>query len=385
VKSIEGEKTPVPKEVLGFGEAYFTVAIANPWVESAFPEIPDRTSTNTGKFDAGEIFPEISPDHALAYWLNTSVQSPKLFSISIERAWQCMLLGNMQSGAIVNRAAMREFASGILAQNPEAALRSYPSQLRNDEHYLKHLFTTGLISVGAIDSVTGVHDFANKPVLACLLTDSRNVTQVDALLSLATDFWGLKNRIGDEIAVRDGVLAETIISKSSLFALVPQLFSHYNDADIETWFADYAPGALFEGGTMARIARDLAIQAEAAHDIVDRQALGFAIDNLDAAFEQRSEGIRRLAGTRPFANASLRDAVRRTRGPRIVTMDLPALSLKLALLVRLAARGDLNALSTWTHHMYLHKQMSTVAPALAELDLAIAELFLKLEEMENHE
>jgi hypothetical protein len=35
--------------------------------------------------------------------------------------------------------------------------------------------------------------------------------------------------------------------------------------------------------------------------------------------------------------------------------------------------------------MYLHKQMSTVAPALAELDLAIAELFLKLEEMENHE
>lgn len=385
VKSIESESTAVPKEILGFGEAYFTVAIANPWVESAFPEIPDRTSSNTGKFDAGEVFPEISADHALAYWLNTSIQTPKLFSISIERAWQCMLLGNMQSGAVVNRVAMREFASGILAQNPEGALRSYPSQVRNDEHYLKHLFTTGLISVRAIDSDTGVTNFANKPVLACLLTDSRNVVQVEALLSLATDFWGLKNRIDDEIAVRDGVLAETMISKSSLFAPVPQLFSHYNDDEIETWFADYAPGSLFEGGTMARIARDLAIQSEAAHDVVDRQALGVAVDNLDAAFEERAEAIRRLAGTRPFANASLRDTVRRTRGPRIVTMDLPAVSLRLSLLVRLAARGDLKALNTWTKHMYLHKQISTVSPALAELDLTIAELFLKLEEMENHE
>jgi hypothetical protein len=379
-----GFMTSVPEEILGFGEAYFTIAIANPWVESVFPDIPDRSGTNTGRFDAGEIIPETSADHALAYWLTSGSQTQKLFSISLERAWQCMLLGNMQSGAIVNRVAMRDFAATILREQPSLALKSYPSELRDDEHYLKHLFTAGLLASSASTEID-ISNYANKPVLACLLADESDENQMESLLALATAFWGLRNPKQEDLGEDDESLSSTLISKSRLFATVPQLFALWSEEEFESWFEEYVPGSLFEGGTMARIARDLAIEADAAHEVIDIQSLRTAIESLDEAFEGYPANVRELVATRPVATPETRDRVRKTRGLRIVTLDIPWISLRLALLVRLAARGDSKAMTTWSKHMYLHKQISTVSPSITELDLTLAELFLKLQETESNE
>lgn len=379
-------KASVPAELRGFGEIFFTLGISNDWVESVFPEVPDRSSPNTGHFPTGEIDPFFSPDHAMAYWLETRTKTPLLEEISFERAWQAMLLGNIQSGAIVGRSEVRELAGNILAKDTNSALLSYPFQLRSDEHYLKHLFATRLVIAPPASSYSDLRTLAAKPLLALFVTSSVNQKELELLISMATEFWGLVQPGESESQDEDGLdLSSLLLWKSNLFEKQPLLFAQMPDEEFEGRFGTFQPGALFEGGTMAKIVLNLAVNAEKALDLVDERELVRAVKVLDSSKELQHSRIARLVGTRPLATPEIRKKVKENRGPRIRTLDLPAVSLRLALLARLAARGFKGAATSWIEFQMLHKQISTLEPTLVELDLSIAELYLKLWEAESNE
>jgi hypothetical protein len=384
---LSGPAVAVPDSLKGFGEIAFTVAISNPWTISNFSEIPDRDSPNSGRFNPGAPDDTLSPDHALAGWLTTGTPNELMKSISIERAWQCMLLGNIQSGAVVSRKSVRDFAAEVLLTQPQTALVNYPAGLRADENYLKHLFTTGLVSQHAVVSNRELTAFASKPFLACLLASSEGAKVSEAIFEIASSFWGLKptKNLEESETWSDSKSESILLEKSALFDKMPMIFSHFDDEQLLGWLNAYIPGSLFEGGTMAQIVNHLAFGAEKAADLIAANELASAIQDLQAYESQMGSSYQALAETRPFASDALREQVRLTRGLRIRTMDIPAASIRLALLARQTARDKKLATELWDKHKFLFKQISTALPAMAELDLTLTELYLQLTEGTSNE
>lgn len=377
VFKISGNSIAVPEVMVGMGKIHFTLALSNPWVTSAFQDTPDTSSPNTAEFDGGAPDPEFSPDHALSNWLATGIRHPNVRGISVDRAWQCMLMAEIQSGSLVNRRAVRDFAADILGGNSQEALAKYPVSLRSDEHYLKHLFITGLVAAQSAEVTAGVDEFAAKPFLACLLASGINRDREEQLFDLSRSFWGLKDA-APEGEQEDTPLLALLLKKAFLFSALPPLFSAYDDDQLTAWADTHVPGALFEGGTMAKIVQTLAIGSDQVLEQVEvpqiarlRADLELFQDSLPASFQALSEA-------RPFAADALRASVRNTRGTRISSLDLPAASIRLALLARLSARGEPTALQLWAKHQFTYRQISTAAPLLVEIDLTIAELYIRL-------
>jgi hypothetical protein len=383
VLDVEVLPVNVPAEALGYGSLFFSVAIRDPWVQNNFPRIPDRDGSNTGEIRLEAANPELSPDHALANWLETGVLKPNAAKISTERAWQCMLLAQIQSGAIVNRGAVREFAASILKEHPDEALLSYPDDLRADESYLKHLFITGLINSPSVESNRGVSDFQTKPFLASLLTGTEdNSTQ--NLLDLASSEWGLTSRLLDADGGTYEPIVEALTRKSGLFSQQPFLFANFDDESLRRTLEDFVPGTLLEGGTMAAIVRQLAFDWNAAHNLVDPDGFSAALSDLSDEMVTGDSVYLELASTRPLVSTNLRESTR-LRGGRIYTLDFPAVSLRLAIFARLAARDNKAAKSLWKKHHFVLQQISAAFPALVELDLTIAELFIRMKESADNE
>lgn len=378
VCDVEALPVSVPVEALGYGSLFFSLAIRDPWVQSNFPQIPDRDGSNTGEIRLQAANPEHSPDHALAHWLDTGVLHPNAANISTERAWQCMLLAQIQSGAIVNRGSVREFAATILKRDPGNALLTYPDSLRADESYLKHLFITGLIDSPSVASTRGVSDFPTKPFLASLLTDTQG-DSIQHLYDLATSQWGLSSKLIDASEESYETLGDALLTKAGLFCQQPFLFAHFDEENLRAILEDFVPGVLFEGGTMAAIVRKLAFHWESAHDVVDPIGISTALSDLQGQFDSQEPWFAELSGTRPLVSTIQREATR-LRGGRIYTLDFPAISLRLAILARLAARQHEVAQLYWSKHQFVLQQISAAFPDLVELDLTIAELFIKMKE-----
>lgn len=381
---LESKSITIPEAAQGFGDVFFSVAIRNPWVANNFPSIPDRDGSNTGLIKLPKADPQLSPDHALSHWLETGDLPQLAQEISVDRAWQCMLLGQFQSGAIVNRNTMREFAGKILSSKPAAALYMYPESLRSDESYLKHLITTGLVAEASIDTRRGVNEFSNKPVLACLLTGSGNKATIDDLVNLAFSSWGLATGAPGEAEETSENLDRALLRKAGLLKAQPMLFAEYDDEQLQGFVDSYVPGAIFEGGTMARIVSNLGFNAERASEFIDPRGLDAALADLGVISDQLGEDYAALSSSRPMVNTELRKNVRATRGLRVLTLDLPSLSIRLSLLARLAPRGNKLAKGVWEKHKFVLQQISKSFPELVELDLTIAELFLKIRESNQY-
>lgn len=383
VCNVETLPVSVPIEALGYGSLFFSLAIRDPWVVSNFPQIPDRDGFNTGEIRLEPANPEISPDHALANWLDTGSMHPNATNISTERAWQCMLLAQIQSGAIVNRGAVRDFAASILRKSPGEALERYPDSLRADESYLKHLFITGLISSPCVESNRGVSNFQTKPFLASLLTGTAEKS-TQHLLDLATGQWGLTSKVLDPDEGTYEPIVDTLTRKSALFAQQPFLFANFDDESLRQTLEDFVPGTLLEGGTMAAIVRQLAFDWHAAHTLVDPDGVSAALVDL---WDYEVTGDRtylELSKTRPLVETTLRESTR-LRGGRFYTLDFPSLTLRLAILSRLTARDNEASRSLWIKHQFVLQQISSAFPALVELDLTLAELYLRVKERTDND
>ena len=378
--SLSSVSVPVPQELLGYGDVHFTVALSDPWVASSFSDTADIDNPNTDSISFPPAFLATSPDHAVADCLTTGVLPAEAQGISIDRAWQCMLLDRVKSGSIVNRNAVREFATSILSANAKEALVSYPDGLRGDESYLKHLITTGLVSLPAADTKRGVAEFSGKPFLACMLTNSRNQEMFEELEQLAASFWGLQpppQTSEEDLTISTDQL---LLKKASLFGILPNLFANLDDESLQTLLDQFLPGTLLEGGTMAKILHSLAFSIERASEHIDPQGIQDALSGLGFLDAEVDGAYGAMAATRPIASKEVRTTVRKTRGARILTLDIPAASIRLAMLARLNARDHIFATGIWKKHKFALQQISAAYPELAELDLTIAELYLKLRE-----
>jgi hypothetical protein len=381
----------VPEDVIGFGDIQFTIALSDPWVVSNFSDTPDLDSPNTGTISLPKADPTLSPDHALAFWLATGDRPSQASNISIERAWQCLLLDSFKSGSTVNRNAMREFAGAILQASPAEALESYPDGLRSDESYLKHLITTDLVSIPAADTKRGVADFAGKPFLACLLTSAKNNELFDELEQLSVSFWGLqqppKTRESETVATDQEESTvpndELLLRKAGLLAPVPALYAGFDDDGLQSLLDQYLPGSLLEGGTVAKIMQSLAFSTDRATDHIDPKAIQNALSDLGWMEAEIGGVYEVMSGTRALATRETRDVVRKTRGARILTLDIPAVSIRLATVARLKARGHIFASGVWPKCKSALQQISTAYPDLMELDLTIVELYLKFRERQR--
>ena len=383
VSPITTSEIELPPQMRDMGDLFFSIALSDPWTAKNFPDIPVRDGTNTEKLKLAAANPHTSPDHALAYWLETGNQTENLWQISVERAWQCMLLGQMQSGAIVNRVTMREFASRILQKNSREALAAYPINLRSDEHYLKHLTIAGLVAEPAIPGIPSAQ-VARHPFLACLLTDETEPSSVQELLDTATSAWGLRGVQESLDDQHSEGFVETLLRKAGLFKAQPMLFSAFGDEELQAFTERFVPGSLFEGGSMAQIVFELGFSADKVSDVIDQTVLDQAFNDLKAITKELGEAYDHMARERPFAPKELRENVRKSRGARILTLDIPSLSIRLAMLARLSARGNVMAAKLWTRNKFALQQISTAFPKLVELDLTTSELFLKLQERQTH-
>jgi hypothetical protein len=247
---------------------------------------------------------------------------------------------------------------------------------------LKHLFITGLIDAPSVDSNRGVSDFATKPFLASLLTGN-GFDSVQDLIDTATSQWGLSSKLIDATYASYERVDDALLRKTGQFAKQPFLFAGFDDELLRTTLEDFVPGTLLEGGTMAAIVRRLAFDWETAHRLVDPAGVATALNEIrEASIPNRI--YEELSASRPLVNDALRDATR-LRGGRIYTLDFPAISLRLAILARLAARQHDVARRYWARHQFVLQQISAAFPDLVELDLTIAELFIKMKESSEND
>lgn len=384
IRPVVSNKISLPADLLGFGDVAFTVALSNPWVSSNFNETHDKKNPNSGSISLPAADPELTPDHALAYWFRTGELHENAKNISTVRAWECVVLERMKGASSADRFSVKDVAVSVLSADSEKSLAAYPNDLSNDagsgndRDYLKHLFVTTLLSEPAVDTERGVQEFPSRPFLACVLTSEANPDTMSKLEQLAINFWGLQLTMRPGTTERDADLASALLSKSRLFDVAPPLFLMPEEGLRET-LARFLPGAILEPGTMAKILESLALDLDPSANYPEVREVESALS--DCRLLQDSVGVAftELASTRAGATARDREEVKKM-GLKIRTLDLPAASIRLAALARLSARGNMVAKGLWDKHKGVLQKISIAFPDLVELDLTIAELYLKLRE-----
>jgi hypothetical protein len=144
------------------------------------------------------------------------------------------------------------------------------------------------------------------------------------------------------------------------------------------------PGRLFDSGSMFMVFNEILNNAMSlAATFKVRQLDGYVREFTD---QEDSLGpvFVELASSRPATQEKNLDAFRQTGGARSNLIHLPALSIRLALAARLAARGNKIAEQIYEHFKLVFQDISVKCPEIVERDLVLAELYLSFTEREEY-
>ncbi len=379
VVDLDSDKIEIPEEFRSLGEIAGTVAVSSPWAPHDFGRTPNYEGSNTFVFEVQPPDWSKSPELALVHWIKTGNTSDQLQLISADLAWTCFIGAEELFAPLgVNTNEIKALAIKVL-QGTDKPIDSYPSSKRTRAESVVDLIESGFVTTATQKTIANVLDQVGRPLLAtigCALDDHETG---EDLLNLAPSSWGVSN---PKVLEEQPSMLETIRYKLDLlnFRKPEVLWMIRLEEDFFSIQSEgYLPGRLLDGGNVfLNVFRVL-------YQDVERLITGlgndWAVETAGALLAKDGllpEALRHLLDARPILSSS---EIKEIAGLRSRIANWPGISLRMAFMARLAARGNQEARSTYEINKIFYLKMAKALPTLVEIDLIIVELALR--EMES--
>ncbi|QFY12957.1 hypothetical protein GBF35_46085 [Nonomuraea phyllanthi] len=348
---------PLPDDLVNAGRMHVRLVVEDPWVASEWPRWPHPREMLVceapGQFEGGD-----AEDRQLSGYLAGANAFPENVS-HLDRLWTIVDLANR----IDHSTAARWIEdSAVLLRNHPEAIRSLPDAGLPPDRAVVALITTGLAAARVDHCVeSDIALWRKAPVAAVLLTGSSLADAVEDSDLLA------------EVGAECGESALAILrgeddpfAAAGLFDMGAELMARQDPEMLESLWsaAQVVPSALLDEDTRVTAARLLFDQrncrdgrklADQAERVV-REGLALPINEYRAAGKY----------------VALRCHPKRLHG----WVSLPAMSIALALIARMAAHGHANCRVLEERFRFLWRMLAKIAPALTTIDLVRAELIV---------
>lgn len=382
---VTSEVVDVPKSITRFGDFSATFAVSDVWAPYEFPEKPE-TGENTLLVENLPALDVSIPEEALSHWLATGEKVPAVEDIPIRLVWICYLNKGILAGRPFG-SKLRQFALEKLQSSPDAALQNLPAAPELPDNYMSLVFQTGLVVASAIENFDRIESFTSKPFLAILQTKSTSFENYSMTHEWADSALGVRvshtySDDGEELAPDIKVILKKKAEQLSFVSLpsltIHPLLANWTDEQFDEFGESNSlvPGRLFDSGSL------FALYASIVKDAMDLGAtfkvgqVENYLDTIIACETDLTDVFDALAEARPKAKQSAIEDFRARGGVRSNIVHIPALSIRLALIARMTARGDQEAEKLWEMFELIFQDLSTKRPALVERDLVLAELYL---------
>jgi hypothetical protein len=375
VVDLDSDTIEIPEELRSLSQIAGSVAVSSPWAPHDFGRTPNYDSSNTFVFEVQSPDWTKSPELALVHWIETGRTSNQLQLIGAELAWTCFLGAEELFAPLgVNTNEIKSLAIKVL-QSTENSLDNYPSSKRTRAESVVDLIESGFVAKAASTTMAGALNQVGRPLLAiigCALDDSETA---EDLLNLAPASWGVSNPKATE---EQPSMLETLRYKLDLLNFrKPEVLWMIRVE--EHFFANqsegYLPGRLLDGGNVfLNVFRVLYQDVE---KLITGLGNDWAVETASALLAKDGlapEGLKQLLAARPILSTS---ELKEIAGLRSRLANWPGISLRMAVLARLAARGNEEARSTYEANKVFYLKMAKALPTLVEIDLTIAELALR--------
>jgi hypothetical protein len=262
------------------------------------------------------------------------------------------------------------------------SLAAYGVASRNRVESTLDLIDSGLVAQLPKSTQLEADQTQSRPVLACIGIAQNDLEATSKLLDLASGAWGAsipgEGEDGTRVplkmhAFKLGLLNYRSPSIKTLIRFDESLFSEFASS--------YLPGRLLDGGNIF-----LNVFSPLGFD-VERLIVGLGTDWT----MQVCESVSKLDDTSPKQVAGLLEVrpilkseeLKQIPGLPSRTANWPAISIRMAFAARLAARGHKDAKEIWDTNKGFYLKMAKALPALAEIDLTLAELALRENESDQ--
>ena len=387
-------KVQLPKSLTRFGELFASFAISDVWAPHQFPKTPD-SGDNTYFLEFDSDLDLDNPADALSHWLMTDERSAATDDIDAGLAWFCYLNSDISS-RYTNGAKVRQHALAVLKAKPTETIQEIPSAQSLPDNYLSLAFKAGLVTMPAVSGLDRIESFTSKPFLSVLQAKSRNAEEESSVRNWARLSLGLMiaGTLTEDGEILEASIDKTIKDKSKILSyVVPEtgwifpFVATYTDQDLDD-FAEknsLVPGRLFDSGSLYAVFAQVLKNAMSLAAIFKIGQIDNYVRNISEHANALPEEFLALSRTRPATNEENLVAFRKVGGARANLIHLPSLSIRLALVARLVARGNKNAERIWQDFHVVFQDLSARCPEIVERDLVLAELYLSFTERNEND
>jgi len=382
IVELESDSVAIPEDIKNFGVLAFSMAVSSPWAPHDFGTTPLFDDANSGFFDSLPPDMHKNSEQALTHWILTGEKSFKVDEMDPELAWICFIKSeSMARNAGLDPAALKRLATSVLQQNPNS-LRAYPVTTRTRHESLSDLIDSGMAAQMPLSTQVMVGQQLSRPVLASIGIASSDLDETQSLLDSAAEAWGSALPTSKEDVANDLLAVHTY--KLELLNFTSRAVKFLVDLD-ESAFTEfsnnYLPGKLMEGGTMfVEILSKFKFNAKELTVGLGpdwTKEVSNSLKNLDVFFPAIRDQV---LISRPILTI---EQLRQIGGLTAWVANWPAISIRMALAARLAARGHSAAKIAWDSNQSFYLKMARALPSLVEIDLTIAELALRQIESES--
>lgn len=381
VTNLTGEPLHVPDEVLEFGDFSLEFALSNPWSPHKFEQFPDRKSLNFHPVEVGIPDPNSSPEHAFAYFIQSGIETELASLVDSKILWIAAAENYVRSSSPSSREKIRLFAERVLRERGSESLAFFEATSNSEKHYMKFMFATEALIKESIEVAEGrLLSNVNRPFLGTLL--SRNHEELAYEMSMSS--WGLQESQSSsaedptteetETKSLESWVGQALVKRAEVFGKVTTpVLARWSP---EHWEAQRENLELFPGPLLSTSRLFDSAEKIFSADLDQRQLL--KPDELQSS----ATGLQKLGLQIATPLSDLRgplseDQLADLQGFNRFMVHIPWISMKLAELARLAARGNQEALEAWRAFEKIHKKLSTFVPDLVEGDLVLAELNMR--------
>ncbi|WP_433515279.1 hypothetical protein ACQP2T_06465 [Nonomuraea sp. CA-143628] len=348
---------PLPDDLVNAGRMHVRLAVEDPWVSSEWPRWPHPREMLVceapGHYEGGD-----AEDLQLSSYLAGTDAFPAKVS-RLDRLWTIVDLANRIDHSTAGR--WIEDSAALLRNHPEA-IRSVPDACLPPDRAVVALITTGLAASKVDHCVASdIALWRKAPVAAALLTGP-------LLADAAEDFDLLA-----EVRAECGESALAILrgeddpyASAGLFDMGAELMARQDPEMLESLWsaAQVVPSALLDEDTRVTAARLLFDQ----RNCRDGRKLA------DQAERVVREGL--VLRNNEFRAVGKYVAARCHPKRLHGWVSLPAMSIALALIARMAAHGHADCRVLEERFRFLWRMLAKIAPVLTTIDLVRAELIV---------
>lgn len=377
ISAVTSHSLDVPPAILNLGPFDVALKVADPWAFEPW-DTSFKAGTNSKHFEVA-LPDNGSPVQAFVAWMTTGERQPNLNDLSQDELWR-ILITPPNAKSRISYKELFAFAEELLDNDPTAAFDKFPETLEGENTYLRLLFQSDVVDecpAEPVERITTRGVALRMPALYAIACAGR-LGSDSRLAGIAQSAW-----LGNFSEAEDGNRFNTIV----LQAMVSQDLA-CRQSFANSWSFEGAQKILSDSGMVGGPLLSSDNWPFVFLELSQRREEFFQTGDFISFFTSRKmlefdeefklaihdENLYRLVSdNRPVASV---ESEQKILGLGKATVNVPAASLRLAILARLAARGNDSADKLWHQKKQHHQVVSRQAPKLAELDLVIAELTL---------